>query len=163
MIDQLSSWEYLAHHIPAVFYDGIMRVLKAGGGAAAPDACTLAAQGLSQCVVSAKCSSALRPAGASKCRGCASDKTCTQYWGMPKGRCDRGSSEMSGWMCYDGVLPGTQLNLYLGSNGSPKDASQAPNLSFNLSSTLSSVTRSAGRLSRQNPLSPTPNSHRVGK
>jgi ribosomal protein L40E len=113
MTDQLSNWEYLANHIPAIFYDGIMRMLKSGAGTAKPDACTLAALGLNQCVVSTKCSAALRPADASKCRGCASDKTCTEYWGIPNGRCDRQWSELSGWMCFKWV-PGTQVGARKG-------------------------------------------------
>jgi hypothetical protein len=68
MVDQLSNWEYLAHHIPAITYDGLMRMLQSGQGTAKPDACTLAALGLSQCIVSHKCSTALRPPNADKCR-----------------------------------------------------------------------------------------------
>lgn len=104
-IDHLSNWEYLAHHLPGVTYAGLMRMLADGQGAAKPDACTLAALAAPSCVVSSVCSAALRPAGADKCRGCASDATCTGYWGMAGGRCDRSWSELSGWMCYK-TVPG---------------------------------------------------------
>ena len=57
-----------AHHIPANTYDGLMRMLVAGLGSAKPDACTLDALKLPQCVVSHKCSTALRPPGATNCR-----------------------------------------------------------------------------------------------
>lgn len=119
LVDRLVNWEYLAHHIPANTYDGLVRVLNAAGGDAKPDACTLAALGLSSCVVSTKCSAALRPAGASGCRGCASDATCRDYWGMASARCDRSLVELSGWQCFSAV-PGTQLNLYVGKNGAPE-------------------------------------------
>ncbi|KAI8476661.1 MAG: hypothetical protein J3K34DRAFT_516252 [Monoraphidium minutum] len=118
-MDHLSSYEFLPHHIPAITYDGLMRMLLAGQGAAKPSVCQLAALREPDCFVSSKCSAALRPAGAKFCRGCASDKTCTSYWGMAGGRCDRAWSELSGWMCYESV-PGTQINLYLNTNGAPK-------------------------------------------
>ena len=77
-------------------------MLKAGLGTSKPDNCTLAALGMAQCVLSFECSVALRPAGAVECRGCASDETCTQYWQIKGGRCDRAWPELSGWMCWGG-------------------------------------------------------------
>ena len=151
MIDSLSNWEYLAHHIPAITYDGLMRMLVSGQGTARPNNCTLAALGLSECVVSAKCSAALRPAGADKCRGCATDETCSAYWGISGGRCDRANSELSGWMCYQ-FVPGTQLQLFYDRNGAL----------LNPLETLPVMPRFAETVtSRRNPL--TPNSRRVGK
>jgi hypothetical protein len=78
-------------------------MLNAGLGTGKPDACTLAALSLDKCVLSHVCSLALRPAGAAGCRGCATDDTCKQSWGMPNGRCDRSLPELSGWMCYNGA------------------------------------------------------------
>jgi len=68
MIDHLSNWEYLAHHIPSITYDGLLRMLQAGLGTSKPDACLMKALTLDQCIVSTKCSGALRPAGTDKCR-----------------------------------------------------------------------------------------------
>jgi hypothetical protein len=81
-------------------------MLKAGLGTSTPDNCTLAALALPQCVLSFECSVALRPPGAKECRGCASDETCTQYWGIKGGRCDREWPELSGWMCWGGEAGG---------------------------------------------------------
>lgn len=64
----LAPPRYLPHHIPAITYDGLTRILASGQGAAKPDACAAAALALPQCVISTKCSTALRPTGATKCR-----------------------------------------------------------------------------------------------
>ncbi|KAI8463657.1 MAG: hypothetical protein J3K34DRAFT_443103 [Monoraphidium minutum] len=117
--DHLSTLEYLAHHIPAVTFDGLLRMLNDGQGSAKPDACTLAALRLSQCVVSGKCSAALRPANA-QCRTCANSDTCKAVWGMPFGRCDNRWSELSGWQCYNGLVPPTVATLLYGSSGGPR-------------------------------------------
>lgn len=68
MVNRMVNWEYLAHHIPANTYDGLVRMLASGQGTAKPSACELAALSLSQCVVSIRCSAALRPADATGCR-----------------------------------------------------------------------------------------------
>lgn len=58
---------------------------------------------------------------------------------MPGTRCDRASSEMSGWMCYPKV-PGTLVNLFYGPNNGPVQPTlQAPAL--DLSKALSSLGR----------------------
>jgi pimeloyl-ACP methyl ester carboxylesterase len=134
-LDSLSSYEYLAQHIPSVTYDGLMRLLLASPALAAPSKCELAALGLASCVVSNKCSAALRPASAVKCRGCASDATCSSYWGMGAGaRCDRANSELSSWLCYGGgggaaPVPPTLAGLFWGKNGGSA-AETMPQLRF---------------------------------
>lgn len=94
----LSSLRFLAHHMPAVFFDGLQRVLGA-----AVDNCTRAALQLPQCVVSTKCSAALRadPKVSGKCATCASNPECKFAWGGAAGGvCDAKSATDSGFLCY---------------------------------------------------------------
>lgn len=128
-------------------FDGLLRMLSSGAGTAKPDDCTLAALRLPQCVVSGKCSAALRPTGAAKCRTCADDTTCTAVWGMKGARCDNRWSEVSGWQCYTAV-PGTIAGLLYGPSGGPV-AFSPPNLSRGLGKALNSSAATLQRTSRR--------------
>lgn len=103
----LSNIPFLAHHMPALFFDGMMRVMPAATGGLV-DNCTLAALQLKQCLISTKCSAALRPnpRDAGRCATCGVNATCTGWWaGAAAGSkigavCDDRSALLSGFLCY---------------------------------------------------------------
>jgi len=99
--------KHLAHHMPGVIFDGLMRVLK-NGDIPGVDACTLAAMQLPQCVISDKCASAVRqdPAVSGRCATCGQGRTCGEYWARAAGKqCDSDHLYWSGCLCYSGVIP----------------------------------------------------------
>jgi hypothetical protein len=90
--------DFLAHHLPSVYFDGLMRVL----GSRISN-CTKAALQLPECIVSKRCSAALKldPMKSGKCATCASNATCRAVWmGAAGGICDAGSARRSGFLCY---------------------------------------------------------------
>jgi hypothetical protein len=94
----LSSTRFLAHHMPSVSFDGFSRVL-----ANHVSNCTLAALQLPECVISRKCSSALRldPKATGKCATCASNAGCRVAWAGAAGSiCDASDAISSGFLCY---------------------------------------------------------------
>jgi hypothetical protein len=94
----LFSLDFLAHHLPSVYFDGLMRVLGSR-----IDNCTKAALQLPECIVSKRCSAALRPdpMNSGKCATCASNATCRALWmGAAGGVCNAGSARRRAFLCY---------------------------------------------------------------
>jgi hypothetical protein len=90
------DFKYLAHHMPAVFYDGLLRVLSSS-----IDNTTLAALQIPQCAISSKCAAALRQAPGSRCNTCGTAETCSGYWSSQAGpKCDDRHPLWSGNLCY---------------------------------------------------------------
>jgi hypothetical protein len=109
--------DYLAHHFPSVFFDGLMRVLKNDSTVFHQENCSWRNLALQQCVVSDKCAAALRPGlGSRDCQTCGDSSTCRWVWGsfpFPYNRrCDNANPKSSGNLCYEaGAAPPGLLKL----------------------------------------------------
>jgi hypothetical protein len=71
---QIAEWDSFSHHFPHLLFDSLLHIL--GGALDAPAAAALR---LPECVVSDRCSAALRRRGGAeeRCMSCASDATCS--------------------------------------------------------------------------------------
>jgi hypothetical protein len=99
-VDGILDFKFLAHHMPAVFFDGLLRVLNSSSSGGI-DNSTITALQLPQCAISAKCAAALRQAPGSRCNTCGAAETCSVYWGAATGlKCDDRHPLWSGNLCY---------------------------------------------------------------
>lgn len=112
--------DYLAHHFPSVFFDGLIRVLMIHNNTTMTrqEGCSRFKLALPQCVVSDKCAAALRPdlGGRGDCQTCGVYSTCIWFWGRGSPqfnrRCDNANPKSSGNLCYEaGATPPGLLKL----------------------------------------------------
>eukprot|EP00879_Flechtneria_rotunda_P020658 GHRR01021737.1.p1 GENE.GHRR01021737.1~~GHRR01021737.1.p1 ORF type:complete len:218 (+),score=35.50 GHRR01021737.1:1246-1899(+) len=107
-VDSVQSLQYLAHHLPNMAFDAIMRQLSVEQNPSkAMTSCQLKALRLPQCVISHKCDTALRPEYSPQCHSCGSDKACQEYFGQEGAVCDNrlNGPVASSWLCYKHAPP----------------------------------------------------------
>jgi hypothetical protein len=120
------DFKYLAHHMPAVCYDGLLRMLNSTSEGL--DNSTLAALQLPLCAISTRCAAALRQAPSTRCNTCGAAETCGTYWGLPAGtKCDNRHPLWSGNLCYNSYFAPGLVGL-LGLFGSQQQQQQAISL-----------------------------------
>ncbi|GBF96857.1 hypothetical protein Rsub_09713 [Raphidocelis subcapitata] len=99
VMSTIAEWDSFSHHFPHLLFDSLLRIL--GPELDAPAAAALK---LPECVVSDRCSAALRRrdgGGRGRCMSCASDATCSDSWGLGPGyRCDAWPSLTRSNLCY---------------------------------------------------------------
>jgi hypothetical protein len=117
------DFKYLAHHMPAVFYDGLLRALSSSSSSSI-DNTTLATLQLPHCAISSKCATALRQAPGGRCHTCGAAETCSEYWGPQAGaKCDDRHPLWSGNLCFSSYFAPGLVGL-LGLFGSEQQQQQ---------------------------------------
>lgn len=111
---------FLAHHMPALVYDGLLRALGDE-----VDNSILAALQLPICAVSTRCAAALRQKPGLRCDTCSNRKTCDAYWRDAAGpKCDDRQPLWSGYLCYNSYFAPGLVGL-LGLFGGNQPAADA--------------------------------------